>query len=824
MNGDSIMSNNLKRKKALGLTTSVFTISTISGLGYSGWIISNNNDGKKSNLELDLGNIEESNITISTAGLNGNVNFDSYYDDSAGRVVSDIDSSEHLQIRFTGILNNYSMEWGELHFNIQVEPSYKVVFDDLLSKKYIEMPSFENLNKNSQEKNTEDEGSYWRAPVNNDSRSFSVTGSFKWGSFFCGQNPSLFFDSSSYNGFKSGNDYSEEEIKNILDELNAIDGAKYTFYVDSINDNNGYEINFNSNGGKFTDYDVGNEIIFDNLVLHDGVILPTPYKKGYAFLYWEYNDKQYLSNSRLYLNDIFTSDNQTRKITFNAVREDISSSGVVNFIAEDNSALASFDLIIDSQYNSQQTLNFKDNVGGNITGVLIGDVITIKNKILVDQITFQGIERLSGTDRFIVKEKSFVINVIPSQNSIINFKFENPLGSQLPLDFARFQFIDMMSNVSSFFDGNSTSINTALNGSIKIDILHGLSDVISTQGLLDNGDGSYKVLSSNCTITFTLLESYNLTFTKKAVDGTKDPSAEYYIENRNNGFISQSYSVSGVSGNQSVGYILCEGDILNVNAKDNCEKIFINSKEITSVKVEKSDITVELQGVPECICKGTRILLSNWEETTIENLKIGDIVKSYDFVSGRITDSKIIYFKELPKAYTTIIRLVFDDYSFIEISGGQAFFCCKKNKFVVIYSQTVHDYLNEDFIFVSKNRQLSKKKLIKFEMYEKYEVVYEAITEFYYNFFANELLNCEPLIASIEIFKFDDHKLQYDLKEMEKDINKYGLLKYEDCKTFCTREQFDAYNLKYFLVAIGKGLFTLDFIIESVNKYKGYSM
>ena len=816
------MPNNLKRKKVLGLTTSVFTISTISGLGYSGWIISNNNDGKKSNLELDLGNIEESNITISTAGLNGNVNFDSYYDDSAGRVVSDIDSSEHLQIRFTGILNNYSMEWGELHFNIQVEPSYKVVFDDLLSKKYIEMPSFENLNKNSQEKNTEEEGSYWRAPVNNDSRSFSVAGSFKWGSFFCGENPSLFFDSSSNNGFKSGNDYSEEEIKSILDELNAIDGAKYTFYVDSINDNNGYEINFNSNGGKFTDYDVGNEIIFDNLVLHDAVLLPTPYKKGYAFLYWEYNEKQYLSNSRLYLNDVFTSDNQTRKITFNAVREDISSSGVVNFIAEDNSALASFDLIIDSQYNSQQTLNFKDNVGGNITGVLIGDVITIKNKILVDQITFQGIERLSGTDRFIVKEKNFVINVIPSHISVINFRFENPLGSQLPLDFARFQFLDLMSNVSSFFDGNSASINTALNGSIKIDILHGLSDVIRTQGLLDNRDGTYKVLSSNCTITFTLLESYNLTFTKKAVDKTDDPSAEYYIENRDNGFISQNYSVSSVSGNQSVGYILCEGDILNIRKGDYCDKIFIDSVEKNSIVVGTSDITVELQGTEStCIIKGTRILTPNGYRY-VEELKQGDLLIVFNHYTGKFDTSPIVFNDYDPKENFHVLYLTFSNGDKIGIVSEHGYFSTTKNKYVYITEVNVRNYLNDTFLAIDDEGLLKEVRLISFEIIEQNIQVYSPVTFKHLNLFTEKMLSMPGGINGIfNIFDMDKNHI-VDKEKMNDDILQYGMFDYKDFEKYMSENFYEAFNGKYLKVALGKGLLSknkLAFLIEKYCKF-----
>ena len=818
------VNNNFKNKKIIGLSASALTVGSIGSLGLASRIITSDGENVNSNLNLNTGNLSETNITISSASLNGNINFDSYYNDLDGDITSEIDSSENLEISFTGILNNYSLNWGEIHFNIQVESNYKIILDNLISKQYIELPKFENLTKNNEEKISDDEGTYWRAPLNNNSRSFSTIARFSWGKFFCNVNPSVFFDSSLNNGFKSGNEYTNDEIKNILNEIHSINGAKYTFYIDSMNDNNSYQIDFNSNGGKFTDFDVGNDIFFDKLVLHDSIILPTPYKSGNAFLYWEYNGKQYKSNSKLYLNDIFTIDSNNRKATFNAVWEDISASGVVSVNVGETSAISSFDILIDSQFNAQKTLNFSNNTGGNITDVVIGDTITITNKRFVDKITYTGLEYVPSSDKYIIREKSFSLEIVPSKLSTINFEFKNTINSKIPDNLISFMIYDSANNSSTIVNGSTSSIETSLNSNISIRILHGLDEKISTTGLLADSDGTYKVLSSNCKITFEKIKSFNLTFTKKAVDKTKDPDAEYYIENLESGFKSEYFTVDPVSSSTSVGYVLCPGDTLNVNKGNDCSKIFINSIEASSIDVENSDITVELEGTEECVVRGTKILLSNWQETNVEFLKIGDYIKAYDFKEARIVDAKIIYFKEIKQANADLIKLYFDGHTSLEISGGQSFFSLKFNKFVVIDINNVSDFIGEEFIICNKNCEMVKTKLQTYKIIHKKEDVYELVTEYHYNFFANMLLTCEPLIASAEIFKFKPNTLQYDITMMIDDIKRYGVYSYEECGSFCTKQQFDLYNVKFLKIPVSKGLLKLEYIIDLVNKFKEYSI
>lgn len=52
-----------------------------------------------------------------------------------------------------------------------------------------------------------------------------------------------------------------------------------------------------------------------------------------------------------------------------------------------------------------------------------------------------------------------------------------------------------------------------------------------------------------------------------------------------------------------------------------------------------------------------------------------------------------------------------------------------------------------------------------------------------------------------------------------KDIETYGLYEYEECSNLLTKEQFDIFNGQYIKVAVGKGYYTEDYIIEIISKY-----
>ena len=64
-----------------------------------------------------------------------------------------------------------------------------------------------------------------------------------------------------------------------------------------------------------------------------------------------------------------------------------------------------------------------------------------------------------------------------------------------------------------------------------------------------------------------------------------------------------------------------------------------------------------------------------------------------------------------------------------------------------------------------------------------------------------------------------DESYKYDAEKKEKDIERYGLLKYEDVSYILSREIYELFNVKYLSVSIGKGLTTMEQLEGYIIKF-----
>jgi len=61
--------------------------------------------------------------------------------------------------------------------------------------------------------------------------------------------------------------------------------------------------------------------------------------------------------------------------------------------------------------------------------------------------------------------------------------------------------------------------------------------------------------------------------------------------------------------------------------------------------------------------------------------------------------------------------------------------------------------------------------------------------------------------------------MKFDQAKIQADIEKYGLYTYDDFSEYLTYEQFMAFNVQYFKIPVGKGLYTYDGILELIDQY-----
>ena len=89
--------------------------------------------------------------------------------------------------------------------------------------------------------------------------------------------------------------------------------------------------------------------------------------------------------------------------------------------------------------------------------------------------------------------------------------------------------------------------------------------------------------------------------------------------------------------------------------------------------------------------------------------------------------------------------------------------------------------------------------------------------------YVNDMLSITGGIEGLfNIFDVDADTMMYDKAAMAADIEKYGLFTYEDFEGIISEEIFEAFNCKYFKVAMGKGMLTWDDIYHLIDRFGEY--
>lgn len=327
--------------------------------GFSSWVFVAETPKTEVNLSVETVTVEEvaaacfENIIISS----GQICFDAPKDDQSGSIrysEADGSSGEQLEIDVSGTVNHYSEIYSiGTTLSMQSETD-QLIFDSLIEKKYIRLPSFSVLNQ-SMGTLSNTALSHWTTDVDtqNDSRSFRIRSQFKWGSFFGNMNPSEFFDSEASNGVKKGSQYTSFEKRHILTELYQLNNMKYTLSLIV----NPLSVSFIIDENTYIN-------TYKNLKSTDTIQVPTtvPSLTGYSFEGWTLtadgsNSKTYQAGEFVNIEDIMQFADEKFNITFYAQFSEIIIYVDISFYPGDNSTITEGVYTMKNQvYGSQITM------------------------------------------------------------------------------------------------------------------------------------------------------------------------------------------------------------------------------------------------------------------------------------------------------------------------------------------------------------------------------------------------------------------------------------------------------------------------------------
>lgn len=237
----------------------------------------------------------------------------------------------------------------------------------------------------------------------------------------------------------------------------------------------------------------------------------------------------------------------------------------------------------------------------------------------------------------------------------------------------------------------------------------------------------------------------------------------------------------------------------------------ISSVQDPDVKIDK---TLDFSA---CLAGNTLINMADGSKRRVDTLNTGDRIVVFDHNTGKKSVSTVIDFFKYDEPKSGAFTLTFDDDIDVTVVNAHSFFEKENNKYISISKYNVGDYIGHLFYNAEENRWVKLNKVTYID--EKVET-YIVLTDKTLNCLTNGMLSLEDDFYTMlgNIFEFDSN-LKINKFKKAIDLLKWGYWSFDHLQ-YMNKEGYDALNLKYLEVAIGKGMITEE-KIEEYDEYAG---
>lgn len=233
-------------------------------------------------------------------------------------------------------------------------------------------------------------------------------------------------------------------------------------------------------------------------------------------------------------------------------------------------------------------------------------------------------------------------------------------------------------------------------------------------------------------------------------------------------------------------------------------------------------ITVSTSWDGGCIAEGTLVTLADGMKVPVESLTGSELLLVWNHMTGKMDVAKIAYIVDHDKVQKEheVLTMYFDDETYIKIIGEHVFYDATLNKYVAIDSTNYHEFINHKFLKNMHDKNVVEIEFIKAAVNIEVTRAFEVVTDKHLINFANDILSTSAYLDPLlNVFDINDETYAYNVDQMLKDIEEYGLYTYKDFEGLIDEKAFELYNAAYLKVAVGKGYITWDDIIELINIY-----
>ena len=589
---------------------------------------------------------------------------------------------------------------------------------------------------------------------------------------------------------------------------------------------NSYSIVFDSNGSN----DLFSPI--NNIKADEDVTIPNnkPKKDGYTFIGWDINKNsiapQFLADQDNVCKNLATSDSDS--VILYAIY--IPNNYIVNFDANGGTGAPN---PINCSYGSTNTIPTAEpkkskmvflgwNTDKNATTAKYKSGDTLKNLTTSDSITLYAIYEY---DTFRIKYygDSSVSN-LPSSSSSIKYDQASYLISSVVPTKTGYLFVGW----SKTSDSNA-SVDYTSGYKLESADIHELYD-LSTNNVVTLYSVFKKIYSfklfykdkddTGATVKFNadVTDSYGTVYKKDTtLKYNEDTGKVYYFDEGTKITLYAKFD-----GNGAKKYIIDGGS----------EKSSDKSEITLSFEFNKNH-TLKIDSWNNCIVNGTLIMMADGTNKKVEDILPTDKILSLNHHTGVVEEAVGFMIERSSMNLMDIktLTLYFEDDNQITIADCHRFFDTTLMKYIEINYDNVSDYVGHKFLTIrydGGNFKYKEEQLMKFEFKDETVYVYSPLSYININIISNNILSAAGgrLEALFNYFDYDSN-YKYDDGLYSKDIEEYGLFTYDELmeyipneiKEYVTEDLFYMFNGQYFKVVIGKGIATMDDIINMIDEY-----
>jgi hypothetical protein len=231
-----------------------------------------------------------------------------------------------------------------------------------------------------------------------------------------------------------------------------------------------------------------------------------------------------------------------------------------------------------------------------------------------------------------------------------------------------------------------------------------------------------------------------------------------------------------------------------------------------------ADVTITLScNSKSCFASGTMILLADGTQKAIEEIQSGDMILSWNFITGNLEAMPVSLYWDHGEGVYNIINLEFSNDSVVRVITTHGFFDYDNNEFIYITEENYLNYIGHQFVAYDASGTYTIVKLTNAYITTEQTGCYSLRSACNDNAFAGGLLSLtmEDVKGLLTYFEVGDN-LKYDAEKMQADIDRFGLFTYEEWAEYVSYEEFVALNGQYFKILIGKGILTMEDIYSLI--------